>query len=536
MKRLSRTYLLLIQLLLWSVALAFPQSHFLKSFKLGASTSAGTSSPLPSNSVSQINIEDSTLWIGTSKGAAKSITHGRSWESYRNDPAFANDGIFAIATNKDTVWVSTGYDKDLGDNGTVQTGSGYAVSTNGGVSWQHLNQTLDARGDSLISYGINDSLWFLPVVVPEQNVTFDISQSPGATWIASWASGLRKSTDNGQTWQRIPLPPDSKNSLSPNDTLWSYAPNDILLQHKIFQRFDPRRNNNFLAFAVHAIDNDTIWCGTAGGINKSTDGGKSWAKFNHQNQLSGIVGNWVIAIDQQQLPGINRIWATNWRASDPDEDFGVSYTDDAGRTWTNILRGIKAYDFAFKDSITYIATDEGVYRTYDGGLSFSKFSSITDPSTRQVISSPQVFSVNVLHDTVFIGTGDGLASTIDNSANKFGSSWKIYRSYQQVGTTGSTYAYPNPFAPNTESVRIHYRAPAGEPPGNGIPSPISIDIFDFGMNRVRTLIHNANRIEGQEYDELWDGRNDDGKIISNGVYFYRINFGNDGFGKILVIQ
>jgi photosystem II stability/assembly factor-like uncharacterized protein len=535
MKSPRSKYHFLVLTLLCSVSLVYPQSHFLKSFKLGATTT-GSSIP-PSNSVSQINVQDSILWIGTSKGVAKSVTGGRSWESYRANPAFANDGIFAIETNSDTVWVSTGYDKDIGDNGTVQTGSGYAVSTNAGSSWQHIPQTLDSRGDSILSYGINDSLWFLPVVVPEQNVTFDISQSPGTIWVASWASGLRKSTNNGQSWQRIPLPPDNKNTLSPNDTLWSYAPNDLLQQHRIFQRFDPRRNNNFLAFGVHAIDNDTIWCGTAGGVNKSTDGGKSWAKFSHQNQLSGIVGNWVIAIDRQQLPGISRIWTTNWRANDPDEDFGVSYTDDGGRTWTNILRGIKAYDFAFKDSITYIATDDGVYRTYDGGASFSKFSSITDPSTRQVISSPQVFAVNVLHDTVFVGTGDGLASTIDNASNEFGSSWKIYRSYTPVGTSGSSYAYPNPFSPNSESVRIHYYGQAGN---NQTPSTstIDIDIFDFGMNRVRSLVHNATRAAGQEYDELWDGRNDAGKTVANGVYFYRIKFSDEQtqFGKILAIQ
>ena len=521
--------LLLCILVMQEVSLC--QKNFLKQYSL---QNDSISSLPPSNSVSQIVVQGASLWIGSGKGIAKSTNGGRSWVSYRSDPEFANDGIFALTIKDSLIWVSTGYDKDIGE-ASVQTGSGYTFSIDGGDHWTHLPQTLDGRGDSILTppYGINDSIWILPVVVPEQNVTFDISLSPGTVWITSWASGLRKSIDSGRTWQRIPLPPADRNTLSPSDTLWTYAPNDTLKQHRIFLRIDPRPSNpyanNYLAFAVHAIDNDTVWCGTAGGVNKSTDGGQSWVKFNHQNQVAGILGNWVIAIDHQKLSGKNRIWTTNWKAEGADEQYGVSYTDDGGRLWTNLLHGIKAYDFAFKDSIAYIATDEGIYRTADGGVSFIKVSSFTDADSRQIVASSQVFSVNVLDDTVFVGTGDGIARTIDNAENQFGASWKVYRSYQAVGNSHSSYAYPNPFAPNFGPVRIHYATSAS--------STVSIDIFDFGMNRVRTLIHGASRNTGEQ-DELWEGRNDEGKAVANGVYFYRIKIDSDEplFGKILVLQ
>ncbi|HTK81391.1 MAG TPA: hypothetical protein VL633_03795 [Bacteroidota bacterium] len=505
--------------------LAFSQARFLKSYGLEAPL---TSTLPPSNSISQINTLNGVVWIGTSKGVAKSVDGGANWESFRTNAAFVNDGIFALDVTPGLVWSATGYDKPV-DGGTVQTGSGYTFSTDNGATWTHVGQTLDARGDSIVSYGINDSLWMLPVVVPEQNVTFDASIFGDTVWIASWASGLRKTTDHGQTWIRIPLPPDDRNTLKPTDTLWTYKPTDTLQQHRIFQRFDPRKNNNFLAFSVLVLNDSTIWCGTAGGVNKSVDGGKSWTKFSHQNQIAGILGNWVIAIKEQA--SISRLWTTNWKASDPQEQYGVSYTDDGGISWSNLLHGIKAYDLAFKDSVAYIATDDGVYRTSDGGLSFSIASSFSDPSTRQSISSSQVFSVDVIGDTVLVGTGDGLVTTIDNSTNQFGSSWKIYRSYQKVGTTGTSYAYPNPFAPNQGVSRIHYFAT-----GQSTTS-VNIDIFDFGMNRVRTVVHNAERASNAEYDEQWDGRDDDGKIVANGVYFYRIKLdGGELFGKILVLQ
>ncbi len=513
-----------------SPAVTSAQTKFPRRFSL-TSTSSVISSLPPSNSVSLMTVQNSSvLWIGTSKGIARSKTYGSSWESYRSNPAFANEGIFSIATYLDNIWASTGYEKSL-DDGTVQTGSGYAYTLDGGSTWQHVNQTLDGRGDSIIAYGINDSLWMLPVVVPEQNVTFDIALTQSAVWIASWASGLRRSTNLGASWQRVLLPSDDRSSISPTDTLWTYLPSDSLKLHRRYFRFDPRRNNNFLAFGVYAADADTIWCGTAGGVNKSTDGGSSWIRFSHQNQAAPILGNWVIAISEQRFPGRSRIWTTNWRAQDPDEDFGISYTDNGGGSWTNILRGVKAYGFAFKDSIAYIASDQGLYRTSDGGLSYSIVTSITDPRSLQSIPTTSFFSVAVIGDTVFAGTGDGIATTIDNAQNPFGAQWTIHRAFQQVGQTGATYAYPNPFAPNFEPVRIHYSVP------QTVSNGVSIEIFDFGMNRLRTLINQASRGSG-EFDEIWDGRDDHGKLVANGVYFYRVktSSGDPEFGKILVIQ
>lgn len=528
----SRASSIIFIALLWAADPLFSQISRPKTFGLSSSEYPETPLP-PSNSVSHIETEGTTIWLGTSNGVGKSIDGARSWQLFRGDPAFSNDGIFSIAVSAETVWTSTGFEKDL-DEGSVQTGSGYAFSTNGGTDWHHIPQTLDERGDSIISYGINDSLWILPVVVPEQNVTFDVALSPGTVWIASWASGLRKSTDNGQTWQRIILPFDSRNSITPQDTLWSYASSDTMHLRRIFSRFDPRRNNNFLAFSVLAIDSDTIWCGTAGGVNKSTDGGLSWTKFSHRNQSAPIMGNWVIAIDEQPLADHRRIWITNWKAEDLDEQFGVSYTDDGGRSWTNLLHGVRAYDFAFKDSVAYIAAEDGIYRTSDGGLSFVKISRIVDSENRRTIGSASVFSVGVFGDTVLVGTSDGIALTIDNATHLFGELWTIRQTYQPLRSPEDSYAYPNPFNPRFEGTRLHYAAPAG----GGSQSEISIQIFDFGMNRVRTLINKASRSPGAEHDEYWDGTNDDGRLVANGVYFYRIETtsGEPKFGKILVLQ
>jgi photosystem II stability/assembly factor-like uncharacterized protein len=491
------------------------QSRFLKSYTITAPAGdiAGT---IPSNSVSHISVRGSTLWIGTGKGLARSTDGGRTWIHYASDPAFANSGIFAVAVRNDSVWVSTGYTKEV-EGQSVQTGSGYSYSLDNGATWAARAQTLDDRADSIVTYGVN-TVKFLPIVVPEQNVTFDIALSDGVIWISSWSSGVRKSTDRGATWQRIVLPSKLMSSIAPTDPLTNY-------------KIDPRQDNNYLAFSVYAQSNDTIWVGTAGGINKSIDGGKSWAKFTRDTQVEGILGDWVIGIDGQHFPWGTRIWTTNWPAEGNNQEYGVSSSDDGGRTWKNHLTGSKAYGFAFKDSIAYAATESGLFRTSDGGDHWSGTGTIIDQHTRERITQNVFYAVGVMNDTVYCGSSEGLLKTEDSPAHPFGEQWEILRSYRSLPSASSTYAYPNPFSPKSESIRIHYAVPAAG-------AAVTLEVFDFGMNRIRTIVKDAQRAGGREQDDIWDGTDDRGQRLPNGVYFYRLTLsGQDPlWGKIMVLQ
>ncbi len=475
----------------------------------------GLSSPLPSNSVSHLVVQEAFVWIGTSKGAARSSDGGRSWEDFASDPAFARPGIFALTVAGDSAWCSTGFTQDI-DGSSVQTGAGYAYTLDDAATWSFADQPLDAADDSLVQYGVN-TVRFLPVTVKEQNVTFDIALTTGTVWVASWSSGLRRSTDRGATWNRIVLPNDDMSWIAPTDSLGDYVVNPVPV-------------DNFKAFSVFAEDDSTIWAGTAGGINKSTDGGMSWRKYRSDNQSEPILSNWVIAIAAQQLGPTKRIWTTNWIAEGPAQRYGVSYTDDAGNSWTNILVGVKAYGFGFRDSVVYIATTEGIYRTDDGGSSFVRSGTIMDRATGQRITSDTFFSVGILGDTVFAGGADGLVKTVDNASHPFGLTWEIFRAYEPLTSEVQSYAYPNPFSPRFDVTRLHYGLPSSA-------ADVTIEIFDFGMNRVRTILRDAPRSGGTEYDEVWDGRDDTGSVVPNGVYFYRIIVagGEPLWGKILVL-
>jgi photosystem II stability/assembly factor-like uncharacterized protein len=491
------------------------QSKFLSAYSLGA-VSGETSTTIPSNSVSHVAVHGTTLWIGTSYGLARSTNGGRTWESYSSDPRFAKKGIFSIAVSGDTVWTSTGFSQDL-EGSSVQTGSGYTYTLNNGSAWTGIPQSLDNLSDSMVTYGIN-TVKFLPIVVDEQNVTFDLALGNGALWIASWSSGIRKSTDNGATWQRIVLPSKLLSSIAPADTLVNY-------------KIDPRQDNNYLGFAVHVQSADTIWAGTAGGVNRSTDGGTSWTKFTRYNQVEHVLSDWVIAIASQRVAGAVRVWTTNWPAEGAGQEYGVSMTEDGGRTWKNFLHGIKAYEFGFRDSIVYVAAEGGLYRSSDAGASWQRSGDVIDPSNRERITANRFYAVGVLGDTVFAGSSEGLVKTVDAPGTSFGTWWTILRSFAPLASPSTVYAYPNPFAPRLETVRIHYALTAAT-------GAVTIEVFDFGMNRVRTVLKDAQRSGAGERDETWNGTNDAGERVKNGVYFYRVilDDGEPMWGKIMVLQ
>jgi hypothetical protein len=476
--------------------------------------SSSSSNFPPSNSIDHLTSQGRTLWAGTGRGLARTSNGGRTWESFAGIPQFASPGIFSIDVLGNVIWAATGYDQEVNDQ-SVQTGTGYAYSRDNGATWTFSPQPLDAPDDSIVAYGAN-KVSFLPITVPEQNVTFDLVQANNVIWIASWSSGLRKSTNNGGTWLRTVLPPSSRDSIAPTDSLNNF-------------RIDPRKDYNYLAFSVMVQDSTTIWVGTAGGINKSTDGGVSWKRFSQDNQAQPILGDWVVAISAQQLGTKTRVWTTNWPTNKPNQRFGVSYTDDGGESWKNFLVGRRAYGFAFSDSITYVATDDGMYRTADGGLSWMRSGTIIDPTTNQRIASSKFFAVALIGDTVYGGTADGLAKTPDSGQTLFGSDWQVIRTYVPLKSRATSYAYPNPFSPQNEVVRIHYST-------GTVPAMVSIELFDFGMNRVRTLVKDVSR-SGEE-DEIWNGRTDNGLTVSNGAYFYRVTMGGDEpvWGKIVVLQ
>ena len=492
------------------------------SYSLPGTTSAQLP---PSNVVNKIVPRGDTVWVGSGNGPTTTVDAGRTWRQFVSAETFDDKGVSAVAVRGSEIWISTTYITKP-DNVSHQTGHGLHYSTDGGQRWTFVSQPVDTGKVDTLLYGRN-RIPALDVTVAVDNVTYDIALTQTKVWIASWAGMLRRSTDRGKTWDRVILPPDKLNAISPSDTL-QFA---LSVVDKQLGKDSLVGNLNHRAFSVYASDDSTIWVGTANGINKTTDGGMSWRKFNHQNQSNPISGNWVVGITEQRFGTRRIIWAATVNALDSLERRGVSFSTDGGQTWGTALLGEWAHNIATNDSIVYVATDGGLYRSNDFGQSWIRSGSIYDPRTLQRFASPVVYAVGVRGDTVWTGGPEGLAYTIDSPSIPFGSAWKVFRTYQPVQSGGTTYSYPLPFSPTADVVRIHYSTA-------GKTIPVSIRIFDFAMQPVKTLLRDAPRTGQYEHDEIWNGLDDLNRRVTNGVYFYRIEMsGSEAqWGKILVLQ
>ncbi|MGE5806405.1 MAG: hypothetical protein ACM34M_11475 [Ignavibacteria bacterium] len=520
--------------LLMIIPVSFIYSQFIpESFFVGEKNSISklNAQNPASNSISDIVTESDNVWLGTSNGISLSTDRGASWTNFYQTEAFGTESISALAYDiyTNTIWTATAHSVDR-DNQSLPEGSGLRFSSDGGVTWNTINQPVDLPGDSTIVYGINNGVDLprvraIPVTVTIQNLIYDIAFTPNTIWIASFAAGLRKSTNSGQTWERVLLPSDSVNQITPNDTIkfpllpatGSFGTGS--LNHRVF--------------SVISTNDSTLYVGTANGINKSTDGGVSWRKFNHLNQENPVSGNFVVALGYNSTDNV--LWGASWKAEHESEYYGVSASTDGGENWKVYLKDERAHNFGFKGTSTIAATDNGAFRTLNKGTSWILPSSIVDEETNLSIRTNIFYSAASEGNDIWLGSSDGLAKLTETGGPWTGT-WKVYFASQPGISAEEHFVYPNPFSPRIDAGGLKFKYST-----NGKLENVTIRIFNFGMHYIRTIIQNAQRnLDGvtNPDPQVWDGKDDAGNTVPNGVYFYRIELGDGDplYGKILVLQ
>lgn len=460
----------------------------------------GSASRQLGNTMVDMATKDSLLFAGCGFGLNRTTDGGSTWTAFTSRDYRGKGGVSAMAFMGDsTFWIATAFDTTIRDLGTLDAGGGLSYTNDFGKSWTYTRQPVDRI----------DETEYSPTTTVVQNVTFDIAFLDSTTWITSWGAGLRKSADMGKSWQVVTTDGQPFNTNSGTNSGW----------------------RNHVTFSV-MTENENIWVGSANGISKSLDGGKTWRRFNHQNQEFPISGNFVVALAYQSYT--NTIWAATIDADTDTSEFrAVSKSNDGGESWQTMLSGHFTHNFAFDDSVVYVATDSGMYVSNDSGSKWYILPEIEDYITGEQLHGMEYFSAGVTREgalhRLWAGHGDGLASTIDN-----GNTWKVHRSYKSTreANTPDAYAYPSPFSPSRHGyIRFQFDiTQAGE---------VVIDIYDFAMDHVASIREYESNPDNETYDRSakWDGKNNAGIAVASGVYFFRLNVeGRISWGKLVVIN
>lgn len=476
------------------------------------------------NSITNLHAEGDSLWVGPFLNLT--TDEGATWQVAQTDSLVdSRNRLFSVDVEGSVIWAGLGF-SSTSDGNAVQAAAGFVFSEDGGQTFTYRFPQLDGAGDSTQVYGVS-TLSALPVIVPEQSPPFDIDYDPatGTVWVAGWASGIRRSDDQGRTWQRVVLPPDNLDEIQPD------VPYDFTVE--------PQRGGrgwlNHMGFGILVDETGTVWAGTPAGVNRSLDGGVSWKRFSADGTANGLTGSWVISIEEQPVPGRNPVWMATWNAGEAGESgqFGITVTRDGGETFEQVLIGERVFDFAFEDDVVYAAGESGLFVSEDEGRSWNAIRDFNDSSRpdRPVRPDVEVFSVAVTSQAVWVGTSDGLVRSTDR-----GQTWRLFRTEVPLNPEEptdavprvETFAYPNPFSPNADRhVRIRYELEASQ--------SVEIRIFDFGMHLVRTLPE-ALQFGGIR-ETIWDGNDDNGLRVANGTYFYSVRYGSETvWGKILVLE
>ena len=520
-----------------------PADFSFRSIVADSTDSLNSLNKMLSNVVTEVILQkDQAVWLGTGLGV--SVIRDSLTVDTLPDTTGLVGGISGAHTNRlpqggISAMAASGQGSILliavaGSENDIPVGKGVAFTTNATdsvINWTYYDQPIDNELSDTIPFGDIGFVVALPITVPQANVTYDIAFSDEFAWIASWAGGLRRYKLEDKTWERVPLPMDDQFELTTCiDT--SYVPigGKYILKDFYLNPRDPidGGNHNHKTFSVLTYG-DTIWVGTANGINRGILGSGNCVDWEHYSYPThGLSGNLVVGLAMQMFNGKRTIWAATVNADDPTEQRGVSYTTNDGLSWNTALLGERVYNITAHDSLVFAATANGLWKTEDG-INWARYKpaqqAIPVPNTA-IYSTDEVLANEVYsvafdnrpyygNNSIWIGTGDGVAHSYDLD----GLNWKIFRAeYDQ----DEDYAYPNPFSPYTHNViggDGYVRFHTNEWSGTFV---IDLDVYNFAMEKV--FAGSFDRRNASSGALKWNGRDTQGRPVHNGVYFVKLNY------------
>jgi len=494
-----------------------------------------------SNTIREVEAAGDSLWVGPSLTV---YVEGENRFLAPEDPAVrgrledSQNSVLSLAAGGESssvVWAGLAFSAAGGALGAA----GFLVSTDGGQSFEGRPVHLDEPSDTTITYGVS-TLSAVPITREDTSAPQDLALGRNAdtAWVAGRRSGLRWSADQGRTWNRAVLPPDTLQVIRPmNEYNFRVGPGGRpgLL--------------NYFVYSVLVDETGTVWAGTAAGVNWSTPAGvrpggdRTWRRFGAGETPQGLPGQRVQALAEQPRPGErNPIWMTAARLSRTQRS-GVAVTPDGGDTFRAALLGKQINDLAARSERVYAAAASGLYVSGDQGRTWRSIEDFRLRAEDEVLPTDSTFAVEVTPSALWVGTDEGLLRLdradeprllpAPDNPRTTPPAWQLFRTDIPVNPENpteqvpdvKTYAYPNPFVPPRDQVvRIVYEVPE--------PQTVEVNIYDFSMNRVRTL---REQESAGRQEIAWDGTGEGGLRLPTGTYLYTVELGGTTVrGKIVL--
>lgn len=233
------------------------------------------------------------FYVATATGGLwKTTNNATTWEALFDDQQdVVSIGDVAIAPNDaNTVWVGTG------ENNNRQSGSwgrGVYKSTDGGETWAHK--------------GLASSKHIARIIVDPVDHDVVYVAALGSLWGPGGDRGVYKTTDGGETWERVLFVDDDTGAT------------ELVM--------DP--SNNKVLYAATYQRRRAVWGfnggGPGSGIYKSSDAGRTWTKLT-RGIPAGPLGR--IGMDVYRA-NPNILYAR----IEHQKESGTYRSDDAGLSW-----------------------------------------------------------------------------------------------------------------------------------------------------------------------------------------------------------
>ena len=378
------------------------------------------------------------------------------------------------------------------DNGTVRTASGqlntwdaiyggdgfyvivdptnsniiYAESQNGGLG-KSTNGGVSFRGATTGISGAEPKNWSTPVVMDPNNHNV----------LYYGTNRVYRTVDGASSWRAISPPLTNPNSPALLGTVTTIA---------------VAPNNSAVIYA--GTDDSNVWV--------TADTGKTWKKIS-----APLPVRWVtrVAVDPTNA---NIAYVTfsglKWNSPQPH----VFRTANMGTSWQDISANLPdapvntiVVDPKFPNFL-YVGADIGAFYSSNAGQSWALL------GEGLPLVSVYDFAFHAPRRLLVAGTHGRSMYTLE-LASLTNVDGTITQNNNLPLTPVLAQNYPNPFNPGT---KIEFALPTS--------AAVQLAIYNLNGQRVRTLI-NGSRQAGR-HSVYWDGRDEVGREVASGNYFYRL--------------